>query len=147
MFIVFSGACNAQNDSYYFKNYQVQNGLSSNTITTILQDKKGFIWIGTRNGLNRFDGNTFKIFHNILSDAQSLGSNSIFSLFKSQLSRFCKLCVAQQTKTEQISFAFSTQFLFFRSVSLFCLVFWNDNKGIIRTSYQTYSLLKQLPLF
>lgn len=74
--------CFAQNDSYYFKNYQVQNGLSSNTITTILQDKKGFIWIGTRNGLNRFDGNTFKIFHNVLSDAQSLGSNSIFSLFE-----------------------------------------------------------------
>ena len=74
----------AQNDSYYFKNYQVQNGLSSNTITTILQDKKGFIWIGTRNGLNRFDGNTFKIFHNVLSDAQSLGSNSIFSLFEDE---------------------------------------------------------------
>jgi ligand-binding sensor domain-containing protein/signal transduction histidine kinase/DNA-binding response OmpR family regulator len=75
-------ACFAQNNSYYFKNYQVQNGLSSNTITTILQDRKGFIWIGTRNGLNRFDGNTFKVFHNVLSDAQSLGSNSIFSLFE-----------------------------------------------------------------
>lgn len=84
VFIVFSGVCNAQNDSYYFKNYQVQNGLSSNTITTILQDKKGFIWIGTRNGLNRFDGNTFKVFHNVLSDAQSLGSNSIFSLFEDE---------------------------------------------------------------
>ena len=77
-----SQICFAQNNTYYFKNYQVQNGLSSNTITTILQDRKGFIWIGTRNGLNRFDGNTFKIFHNVLSDAQSLGSNSIFSLFE-----------------------------------------------------------------
>ncbi|MEO6707098.1 MAG: two-component regulator propeller domain-containing protein [Ginsengibacter sp.] len=82
VFTVVSTICFAQNDSYYFKNYQVQNGLSSNTITTILQDKKGFMWIGTRNGLNRFDGNTFKIFHNVLSDAQSLGSNSIFSLFE-----------------------------------------------------------------
>lgn len=83
-FSIIAAACFAQNDSYYFKNYQVQNGLSSNTITTILQDKKGFIWIGTRNGLNRFDGNTFKIFHNVLSDAQSLGSNSIFSLFEDE---------------------------------------------------------------
>lgn len=82
MFTIASVGCDAQNDSYYFKNYQVQNGLSSNTITTILQDRKGFIWIGTRNGLNRFDGSTFKIFHNVLSDAQSLGSNSIFSLFE-----------------------------------------------------------------
>lgn len=83
-FSIIALICFAQNDSYYFKNYQVQNGLSSNTITTILQDKKGFIWIGTRNGLNRFDGNTFKIFHNVLSDAQSLGSNSIFSLFEDE---------------------------------------------------------------
>lgn len=84
IFTVISLNSFSQNDSYYFKNYQVQNGLSSNTITTILQDKKGFIWIGTRNGLNRFDGNTFKIFHNVLSDAQSLGSNSIFSLFEDE---------------------------------------------------------------
>jgi ligand-binding sensor domain-containing protein/signal transduction histidine kinase/DNA-binding response OmpR family regulator len=84
LFILFFGLCYGQNDTYYFKNYQVQNGLSSNTITTILQDKKGFIWIGTRNGLNRFDGNTFKVFHNVLSDAQSLGSNSIFSLFEDE---------------------------------------------------------------
>lgn len=83
-FSIIALTCFAQNDSYYFKNYQVQNGLSSNTITTILQDKKGFIWIGTRNGLNRFDGNTFKIFHTVLSDAQSLGSNSIFSLFEDE---------------------------------------------------------------
>jgi ligand-binding sensor domain-containing protein/signal transduction histidine kinase/CheY-like chemotaxis protein len=84
LFLFFSGFCFAQNGTYYFKNYQVQNGLSSNTITAILQDKKGFIWIGTRNGLNRFDGNTFKVFHNVLSDAQSLGSNSIFSLFEDE---------------------------------------------------------------
>lgn len=84
LFTVFIGTCYGQNDSYYFKNYQVQNGLSSNTITTILQDKKGFMWIGTRNGLNRFDGNTFKVFHNVLSDVQSLGSNSIFSLFEDE---------------------------------------------------------------
>ncbi len=84
IFLLFTGICLAQNSTYYFKNYQVQNGLSSNTITSILQDKKGFIWIGTRNGLNRFDGNTFKVFQNILSDSLSLGSNSIFSLFEDQ---------------------------------------------------------------
>jgi ligand-binding sensor domain-containing protein/signal transduction histidine kinase/DNA-binding response OmpR family regulator len=42
------------------------------------------MWFGTRNGLNRFDGNTFKVFHNVLSDVQSLGSNSIFSLFEDE---------------------------------------------------------------
>ncbi|WP_240315134.1 hybrid sensor histidine kinase/response regulator transcription factor [Mucilaginibacter pineti] len=72
----------SQQASYYFKNYQVQNGLSSNTITSILQDKKGFMWFGSRNGLNRFDGNVFKLFGNKLGDSTSIGSNSIFSLYE-----------------------------------------------------------------
>jgi ligand-binding sensor domain-containing protein/signal transduction histidine kinase/DNA-binding response OmpR family regulator len=67
---------------YYFKNYQVTNGVSSNTITCILQDKKGFMWFGTRNGLNRFDGTSFRIFRNNLSDPVSLGNNSILSLYE-----------------------------------------------------------------
>jgi ligand-binding sensor domain-containing protein/signal transduction histidine kinase/DNA-binding response OmpR family regulator len=71
-----------QAQSYYFKNYQVNNGISSNTITCILQDRKGFMWYGTRNGLNRFDGHFFKIFRNNSSDPTSLGSNSILSLFE-----------------------------------------------------------------
>jgi len=56
--------------------------LSSNTITTILQDKKGFMWFGSRNGLNRFDGSVFKIYQNKQSDTASIGSNSIFSLYE-----------------------------------------------------------------
>jgi len=71
-----------QAQSYYFKNYQVTDGLSSNTITSSLQDKKGFMWFGSRNGLNRFDGNFFRIFRNRMNDSSSIGSNSILSLFE-----------------------------------------------------------------
>ena len=42
------------------------------------------MWFGSRNGLNRFDGNGFKVFSNKLSDSTSLGSNSIFSLFEDE---------------------------------------------------------------
>lgn len=45
---------------YYFKQYQVGDGLTHNAVTAIMQDSKGMMWIGTRNGLNRFDGYTFK---------------------------------------------------------------------------------------
>lgn len=72
----------SQQPNYYFKNYQVSNGLSSNTITAITQDKKGFMWFGTRNGLNRFDGNVFKVFRNKTADSTSIGSNSILSLYE-----------------------------------------------------------------
>ncbi|WP_293913007.1 MULTISPECIES: two-component regulator propeller domain-containing protein [unclassified Sphingobacterium] len=64
----------------YFKNYQTNDGLSNNTITSITQDQQGFLWFGTRNGLNRFDGNRFKIFRHEVSDIRSIGSSSILSL-------------------------------------------------------------------
>lgn len=52
----------AQEGSYYFKHYNINSGLSQNTVMSIFQDSKGFIWIGTKNGLNRFDGHDFKIY-------------------------------------------------------------------------------------
>jgi ligand-binding sensor domain-containing protein len=47
---------------YYFDKLTEENGLSDNRVTSFLKDKTGFLWVGTRNGLNRYDGNTFKVF-------------------------------------------------------------------------------------
>ena len=47
---------------YYFEKLTEENGLSDNRVTCFLKDKTGFLWIGTKNGLNRYDGNSFKIF-------------------------------------------------------------------------------------
>jgi ligand-binding sensor domain-containing protein/signal transduction histidine kinase/DNA-binding response OmpR family regulator len=82
--LFFALACMGQNGAYYFKNYQVSDGLSGNATGDIIQDKKGFIWVASRNGLNRFDGNTFKIFASRQGDSTSLGSNSVFSLYEDQ---------------------------------------------------------------
>jgi hypothetical protein len=41
---------------HYFRHYQVEDGLSNNTVYCTLQDKNGFLWMGTKEGLNRFDG-------------------------------------------------------------------------------------------
>jgi signal transduction histidine kinase/ligand-binding sensor domain-containing protein/DNA-binding response OmpR family regulator len=70
----------AQSSNYYFKRYQIEDGLSSNTVGSICQDKNGFMWFGTPNGLNRFDGSSFKVFVNDPSDPYSLGSNRIVSI-------------------------------------------------------------------
>jgi signal transduction histidine kinase/ligand-binding sensor domain-containing protein len=48
---------------YYFRHYQVEEGLSNNTIFCSAQDKTGFLWFGTKDGLNRFDGYHFKRFN------------------------------------------------------------------------------------
>lgn len=44
---------------FQFRHYNIENGVSSNGIASILQDQKGYIWLGTDNGLSRFDGNQF----------------------------------------------------------------------------------------
>jgi len=70
----------AQN--HYFTHYEVENGLSNNTVTCSLIDKKGFMWFGTRDGLNRFDGYTFKQFRHNPVRAKSIGNNIIFALYQ-----------------------------------------------------------------
>jgi len=72
---------NSQNKSLYFNLYTADNGLSQNSINSIVQDKKGFIWIGTQSGLNRFDGYKFK---NWFQEPGNL--NSLTSGFINQLS-------------------------------------------------------------
>lgn len=68
--------------TYYFRHYQVENGLSNNAVICSLQDKKGFLWFGTKDGLNRFDGYSFKIFRNDPDDSVSIGSNFIHCLYE-----------------------------------------------------------------
>jgi len=65
---------------YYFRHYQVDNGLIHNSITSILQDSRGFIWVGTRGGLNRFDGNTFKTYLNNNNKFESIRDNIITAI-------------------------------------------------------------------
>ena len=58
----------AQNN-LHFTRLGVNDGLSQNSVSSIMQDKQGFMWIATGDGLNRYDGNTFKIFRFSLKDS------------------------------------------------------------------------------
>lgn len=71
-----------QGQGYYFRHYQVENGLSNNTVFCSLQDSKGFMWFGTKDGVNRFDGISFKVFRPDPSDPHSLGNNFVYSLLE-----------------------------------------------------------------
>jgi ligand-binding sensor domain-containing protein/signal transduction histidine kinase/DNA-binding response OmpR family regulator len=70
----------ARGQSYYFRHYQAEDGLSNNTISDCIQDKKGFLWLATRDGLNRFDGYSFKIFRHDPKKSTSIGNDLIRSL-------------------------------------------------------------------
>jgi len=60
--------------------YTIKNGLSQNFIYTIAQDHDGLLWFGTKDGLNCFDGYTFRVFRHRIGDTTSLSSNNIYSL-------------------------------------------------------------------
>ncbi len=63
-----------------FRNYQQEDGLSHNSVWTVLQDSAGFLWFGTNDGLNRFDGKEFCIYRKQAGDPHSLGHNFIHAL-------------------------------------------------------------------
>jgi signal transduction histidine kinase/ligand-binding sensor domain-containing protein len=65
-----------------FDHITLDEGLSSSSIVTIFQDYKGFLWIGTYNGLNRYDGHHFEVFRNDPFDSLSISSNHIWSIFE-----------------------------------------------------------------
>ncbi|MDE3184340.1 MAG: histidine kinase [Bacteroidota bacterium] len=71
----------AYSQPYYFRHYQVENGLSNNTVYFISQDSKGFVWFATKDGLNRFDGFHFKVFRiNYPEDEKHLATDYFFSI-------------------------------------------------------------------
>ncbi len=74
----------AQNKPVIFERLSTRNGLSQNRVFDIVQDKLGFIWIGTEDGLNRYDGYKFKVFKNIPGDSTSLIRNQIDALHVSK---------------------------------------------------------------
>lgn len=62
-----------------FETIDIYDGLSQNSVLSITKDKNGFMWFGTEDGLNRYDGLSFKQFRYDPMDSTSLNSNSIFS--------------------------------------------------------------------
>ncbi|CAM2068131.1 Response regulator [Sulfidibacter corallicola] len=63
------------------KNYSTEHGLSQSTVICIAQDKTGFVWLGTQDGLNRFDGYEFKTYKHHLEDPGSLADSWVNTLY------------------------------------------------------------------
>ena len=74
--------CLAQASNYNFEHLTTDHGLASNKVEAVLQDREGFYWIATQNGLNRFDGTSFKIYRHDSVDSTSLTHNYCTALLE-----------------------------------------------------------------
>ena len=87
LLICFSSALNAQEymdkgEDFKFQHFTSSKGLSQRSVMAILQDKKGYVWFGTRDGLNKFDGNKFVVYRHNSQDKNSLSNNYIQAIFQ-----------------------------------------------------------------
>jgi len=92
---------------YYFRHYEVESGLSNNAVLCSVQDKLGFMWFGTRDGLNRFDGYTFKVYrfpgNNLVRALHIDASGSLLACTERNIYRY-------NTRSDSFSLVLSTQY-------------------------------------
>ncbi|MBS7566142.1 response regulator [Mucilaginibacter sp. Bleaf8] len=79
-FVVLSFSGHAQ--QLKFTHLSTENGLSQNTVHCILKDRYGFMWFGTEDGLNRYDGYKFIVYRNNARDKSSIAGNFINALYQ-----------------------------------------------------------------
>ena len=75
----------AQWENVRFRHLTIEDGLSQNSVLCIVQDDMGFIWMGTKAGLNKYDGYTFTIYKADIYDTTSLSENHILSICKDHI--------------------------------------------------------------
>lgn len=75
-----AAAAQAQQDGNTFRRYGPEQGLSHPSVLDIWQDRDGFMWFATEDGLNRFDGRTFKVYRHDPADSTSLSENWVMTL-------------------------------------------------------------------
>lgn len=80
LIILFTLRINSQSVRFY--HYTTDDGLSHGNIKSILQDKSGFMWFGTEDGLNKFDGYNFTIYQNNPLDSTSISNNNINTIIQ-----------------------------------------------------------------
>lgn len=77
-----TGNMRAQQPRLYFERLNNGNGLSHNKVNCFLEDRRGFMWIGTEDGLNRYDGHTFTVFRNDPGNPSSISGNIVTDILE-----------------------------------------------------------------
>jgi signal transduction histidine kinase/ligand-binding sensor domain-containing protein/DNA-binding response OmpR family regulator len=82
LLLAFSTALYSQKQNLKFDHLNINDGLSQNNVLCVLQDSRGFMWFGTRDGLNKYDGYKFTIYRNDAANEHSLSNNFITDIIE-----------------------------------------------------------------
>jgi len=80
IFFCFGLFIQVHSQQYNFYNYSINDGLSQSVVNCVFQDSRGYIWFGTQNGLNRFDGEIFEVFRFNPTNPNSITNNWIYAI-------------------------------------------------------------------
>jgi len=72
----------AQNRPVKFERLSLEQGLSQSSVYCLLQDRQGFMWFGTQDGLNKYDGYRFTVYKHDVLDSNSLSNNCVNSIYE-----------------------------------------------------------------
>ena len=67
-----------------FKHLKVEDGLSQTSVFNVFQDSKGYIWLGTRDGLNKYDTKNFSVYRNQTGDSTSIDNNQVHDIYEDE---------------------------------------------------------------
>ena len=82
LILIFILSSIAYADDYTFKQLTESDGLSQSTVFAMMQDTQGYLWFGTIEGLNRYDGYNFRIYVNSPDDSTSISDDLISTIFE-----------------------------------------------------------------
>jgi signal transduction histidine kinase/ligand-binding sensor domain-containing protein len=149
--IFFSENIFAQENNLRFESITINDGLSQGTIRCILHDSKGFMWFGTQDGLNRYDGYSFKIFRNEINSPYSISGNYITCIdedihgnlwigtlnglnkFERNSYRFIKYSPSKETHDD----AFSNTIYSVLTSKTDQIIWYSNRQGLFELNYKT----------
>ena len=95
-------------ENYKFEHYFVENGLPHNIINHIIQDKKGFIWFATTNGLSKFNGYSFQNYKTQPTDKVLMKNNRIDWIEEDKLGRIWMKAKTGEANASPVCFSDNT---------------------------------------
>ncbi|MFA7288588.1 MAG: two-component regulator propeller domain-containing protein [Melioribacteraceae bacterium] len=150
--IIFPIILFSQTDDLRIEQISIKDGLSQGSVRCIMEDSLGFFWFGTHDGLNRYDGYTFKVYKNKLSDSTSISDNWIYcfaqnsigdiwvgtadglNLFIREQDRFIQIQSLKNNKTKLNIDAVYT--LFINKEENEEIIYFSTNKGLVKYNHR-----------